>query len=796
MFMRKLLIIVFVQVFYASLFAVPSNPAPVIFLQSDGTELTILRRGDESVRWYETTDGYTLLRNGNNDMVYAELDRFGEITPSIFLAKNPGDRTPAEEEFLRNVGIGVFSKSENMRKAINRKSVRREEQRERVPSIYSRGHRNQIVILVQYQDVKFRDDYYGTPLHGARLFDSLMNGKNYTVNDAAGSIQKYFHDNSFGQLTIETTIFGPVTLSKNRAFYGGNNSYGEDTNDRQMILEALKLLDADGVDFLPFVCEYTGEIPGVHVIFAGCGEEHSGCRNEAIWSHKWYLPANSYFGAAKFNMYSCSPELDGGETSTMPTHIGVIAHEIGHTLGLWDMYDAGGGSAKGLGPWSVMANGAWNNNGRIPPYLNIFERYMLGWAAPIELRYNEYIQPTLSPIGESNIGYVFYAKDAKGNTIPNERFYVEARNSTRTGLWDRGIPSNIPAGDTLGGLMVYHMDSTNPNVWLSNRVNTTTKENFKIVSAKGTGAKNSYNRDPFNQYTLDSLTSNSSPNSKSWAGVSSGVPIVNIKKNLTTNDVTFLVDGHYYYAEHDVSLCNETSYTFRGNTFTNSTVFNDTIKMPARPDTIHILDLTFSYTNWVEYSDIFCEGSGIFFNNQFIATAGMHYFTLKNSAGCDSVVVLSLTKKFSTVGSVVVDTIYEGDSLDFFGTYVREAGVYQSRDFTQDLRNCNGCDSSFTLILKVVPKTTSINLTAIKECERIRIIPNPIKTGAEFTVIIPDLDHAVVQVLSTTGRVVSSKEVHHETEVRMPEIRSPGMYVVQTLCQDHRIQSERIIVVE
>jgi M6 family metalloprotease-like protein len=587
--MKKLLLALLAQVFCLNLFAVPANPEPVTFLQSDGSELTVHLRGDEFFSWFETVDGYTLLRKENNDFVYAQLNQSDELSPTNFLAQNPNNRTLEEQNFLQNLGQRVVSKSDNIRKAVEQKNARHLERKNSiVPKNETIGTRQQIVVLAEYQDVRFLTSYSGTTWTGTQLFDSIMNGKNYTVNSARGSVQKYYQDNSLGQLTIETTVYGPVLLPRNRAWYGGNNQSGNDSNDRQMIRDALYILDTMSIDLTPFVNSGTGFVDGVHIIFAGCGEENPSCTSNAIWSHKWTLPEQPIYGGAQFYTYSCSPEVGGGNTSTTPTHIGVIAHEIGHTLGLWDMYDTYNGPFKGLGPWSVMADGAWNYSGRTPPYLNSFERFQLAWTTPIVLDYDAYYEITLPPLGVNDVSYVFYAKDASGNPIPNERFYLENRNTASSGGWDSQIYSN--GGPATGGLMVYHMDSTNSTPWLTNNINSSNsaaganpsgRENFKILSAKGTNSN--YNLDPFSQSTMDSLTDNSTPNTQSWAGIPSNMPIKHIARNTSNNTVSFTV-GHE-------PPCVETSFAF---------------------------------------DDFFCQGGGYDFNGRWITAAGTYVDTVQN----------------------------------------------------------------------------------------------------------------------------------------------------------------------
>jgi hypothetical protein len=56
--------------------AVPAYPYPVKITQSDGSVITIVLKGDERVKWAESADGYTLLRNSKGVFEFAMLDKY------------------------------------------------------------------------------------------------------------------------------------------------------------------------------------------------------------------------------------------------------------------------------------------------------------------------------------------------------------------------------------------------------------------------------------------------------------------------------------------------------------------------------------------------------------------------------------------------------------------------------------------------------------------------------------------------------------------------------------------------
>ena len=99
------LAIIFNFIFYDFSFSVPANPEPMTVTQPDGTEITIIRRGDEFYNWIEDVDGYTVIKDTQtNFWTYDEKDSFGELKSST---KFVGKVSPVME------GIKKSLKDEN-----------------------------------------------------------------------------------------------------------------------------------------------------------------------------------------------------------------------------------------------------------------------------------------------------------------------------------------------------------------------------------------------------------------------------------------------------------------------------------------------------------------------------------------------------------------------------------------------------------------------------------------------------------------------------------------------------------
>lgn len=211
------------------------------------------------------------------------------------------------------------------------------------------------------------------------FFSNLLNGETST----AVSTRKFYRDMSNNTLTFNFTVYGPYNVSGTHSYYGTNEAHvGE--------LVALAVNAADGdIDYADYDNDGDGEVEMVVVFHAGQGEEYSYVDGD-IWSHKWDLDSAAYYGYGPgaqtcdlktINTYTLQAEyLDSPGNLT----IGVVTHEVGHVLGLPDLYDtySSDGTTQGDGDWTIMASGSWNgplNKGGVPAPLLAWERAYLGW---------------------------------------------------------------------------------------------------------------------------------------------------------------------------------------------------------------------------------------------------------------------------------------------------------------------------------------------------------------------------------------------------------------------------------
>ncbi|GHV36232.1 hypothetical protein FACS1894178_7210 [Bacteroidia bacterium] len=444
----RFLILLTTVLLSAQVFAIPACPELVTTNQPDNTTISYYIRGDEKVHWKTSPNGYTLMYNNNNFLVFAHKDINGNLEPSniVFRGDNLKKYSATERKIISTIEKDLRYSQEQVATLKQIWSISQRSS-ESISSI--QGYKHVLVILAAFSDVPFTIT--------KSQFDALMNQDNYVGNGNAGSVRDFYRVNSYGKLDFHVTLAGPVTLPGTAASYVGN----EQSFAKKSAELASSLVNyADFADGL--------YVPSFHIIFAGHGDEAIS-NGKQIWSHAWAFTPIVLDGVYVGNRYSCSPELSGGSGNVM-TKIGVIAHELCHTFGAPDYYDTdygdSGGEYPGTGKWDLMASGSWNGNGACPANINMYQKILFGWVNPIDLT----TPLTVSQMPNSNDSAVAYRIAANGNEV----YILESR-------WKRGFDSEIPGE----GLLIYHAHAAAVNNGASN---TTSPQQMYVVAANATSA--------------------------------------------------------------------------------------------------------------------------------------------------------------------------------------------------------------------------------------------------------------------------------------------------------------------
>ena len=434
--MKKIGLIVLLSAIVGSVWAVPARRGGLVVTQPDGSELTVYQHGDEHFHW---------LTNKQGEWLSMDTDGYYRVTEAL---------TDEQIEAKRQA------------------APRRAEYQATPLNIATRG----LIILVNFKDATFTTS--------KSEMDSMLVGKNYTRNytykyygrnytvESKGSAWKYFYDSSNGQYDPQFDVVGPVTVSQNMAYYGGNIG-GGDKNPEAMIVEACKLVN-DSVDFSLYDNDNDGIADFVYVIYAGYGEADGGAAN-TIWPHQYFIFQTLKLDNTKIYRYACSNEMDN--YTKHHTGIGTFCHEFSHVLGLPDLYETTGyGTHKTMGEWSILDYGPYNNDGNTPPAYSAYERFFMGWLTPRLITEPENI--TLAELNESQEALLISSSDQHnliGNDPDPTTFYL-LENRQQTG-WDEYLPGH--------GLMLTKIQY-NYKKWYDNTVNNTAKSmGVDLIEADG-----------------------------------------------------------------------------------------------------------------------------------------------------------------------------------------------------------------------------------------------------------------------------------------------------------------------
>lgn len=507
--------------------AVPASPYPIAVLQSDGTSIQVLGKGDENVNYATTLDGFPIVKNQTGIYEYAIADGEDHILPSRIKASDPGQRSIRELEFLYQLDAAAVQRSlmedaKDLLEASGSESATID--KEAFPTT---GNRKVLLLLIEYPDLG--STYSNTD------FDNLMNQTNY---NGTGSFRDYFDGMSRGQLILSTDVFGWYVAANNYLYYGEDNG---DNVARELVAEAVDAAEAAGVDFSQYDNDGDGYVDGITVVHSGPGAEE-GAQTEYIWSHRWSLGtfySRSYDGVI-INSYNICPET----RSWGMTGVGVFCHEFGHILGLPDLYDTDGGS-EGIGRWGLMGSGSWLNLEKSPSGMTAWSRIGLGWISPIEIDQGSFtIEPSV------NVATVYQIL----TDAPNEYFLLENRQQTGQ---DEYLPGE--------GLAIWHIDDTRSS---------NTDESHKMVDLEEADGDDDLDHevnrgDAGDLYpgTTNATEFNSAtyPNSNLYSSEASGINIYNIAENNLTLSFTLEGESEYNPCEHISTIpgCNSTQ-SFEG----------------------------------------------------------------------------------------------------------------------------------------------------------------------------------------------------------------------------------------
>jgi len=259
-------------------------------------------------------------------------------------------------------------------------------------------------------------------------------------------------------------------------------------NIRTLINDVVAFLTAGGFDFSPYVRASDNTLAAVILVHPGTGAEDTGDLTFDPYSHTaevdpiaagpgfivdyTIIPSRQFYSDP-------TPRNLGTETDPDPTDdpligIGVIVHEMGHLLGLPDLYPtatagqtAGGYSAVGV--YDLMGYGLWGAPGLAraenPAHLSAWSKMQLGWLTPTILSKTRTgainpPRPSLPPAETSAQAFKIYPN---GPGDESQFFLAENRSDVPAALFDKGLP--FAPGSPPGGVLIWRVDNERFDAW-------------------------------------------------------------------------------------------------------------------------------------------------------------------------------------------------------------------------------------------------------------------------------------------------------------------------------------------
>ncbi|HWK88828.1 MAG TPA: M6 family metalloprotease domain-containing protein [Longimicrobium sp.] len=288
---------------------------------------------------------------------------------------------------------------------------------------------------------------------------------------AVGTLTQFYHQQSNNRLTMTGRVLPWVRTSITElAAVGTGNGLGEDSRLGEWFSSALSQADAlvdygqydnDGPDNVP----NSGDDDGlVDVVVFQYLERAGSCGGHGVWPHRGGVAG--WLGGQPYTTQDLRPNGEPVRVSSYitqsarnctgedPANIAVIAHEMGHVIGLPDLYHSINGIQPSqrrwvLGCFALMAGGSWGcGSGATygvatrPGHMGPWEKIMKGWLQVLETEVADRREFILGPVNTTH-------SVLRINLRPNGMEYLLVEYRPRVGF-DVGLPAS--------GVLVYRVD--------------------------------------------------------------------------------------------------------------------------------------------------------------------------------------------------------------------------------------------------------------------------------------------------------------------------------------------------
>jgi immune inhibitor A len=229
------------------------------------------------------------------------------------------------------------------------------------------------------------------------------------VDLRGNTMANFYLEQSEGKFVPKGEVYRKwLQAAHSEGWYGADSATNDNVRAADLVREVVNAVNADDPNF-PWQ-DYDGDGDGVvdnfTVIHAGMGQEAGGGQQGtySIWSHASGINYPTGYLACAAGTHGATRNIYVREYSMDPENldVGVICEEYGHAaFGLPDIYTTDYQASPCN--WAIMEAGSWNGplGGMQPAPFPLFFRYIVGWANPVDLKYDT--SSTLVKVGQLSL---------------------------------------------------------------------------------------------------------------------------------------------------------------------------------------------------------------------------------------------------------------------------------------------------------------------------------------------------------------------------------------------------------
>ncbi len=414
---------------------------PLTLNQPNGMAIYIFADGDEYYHWMHDSNNYTIIVNEQTGYyVYARLAN-DSLAPTSLIV---GVDNPAINSLQPGINISQ-TKVKNIRETYRKKTpskipLTQNTRNIKQEKIATSGTINNIIIFIRFSnESEYTDDI--------SLYNDMFNNSSAGYN----SLRNYFNEVSYNHLSISSTFYPvpsgstvvsyidshprnyyqPYNATTNPNGYNdGNNGNERTIREHTLLKNAVNDVSSQILSSLDIDSDNDGYVDNVCFIIEGDCDGWS----SLLWPHQWALYSeNAYINGKQVWDYNFQIQIP-----TRNLGVGVLCHEMFHSLGSPDLYHYSQDGLAPVGSWDLM-----ENTQNPPQHMGAYMKYKYGnWidSIPVISPGTYSIKPLSSPV---NNCYKIVAP-----CLTNEYFVLEYRK--KEGVFEISTPAS--------GLLIYRIN--------------------------------------------------------------------------------------------------------------------------------------------------------------------------------------------------------------------------------------------------------------------------------------------------------------------------------------------------